>query len=40
MTFQVGQSHLGTSCDIFATSQIRQSYLGNSWHTAITPQIG
>ena len=40
MTSQVGQSHLGTSCDVFVTSQFRQSYLGNSWHVAITSQIG
>ena len=32
MKFQVGQFHLGTSCDDFATSQVRQSHLGNSWY--------
>ena len=30
MTFQIGQFHLATSCDVFATSQVRQSHLGNS----------
>ena len=40
MTSQVGQFHLGTSCDVFATSHVRQSHLVNSWYVAMASQIG
>ena len=39
MTSQVGQFHLSTSFDVFATSQVRQSHLGTSWLVAMTSQI-
>ena len=39
MTSQVGQFHLGTSCDVFATSQVCQSQLGNRWYVAMMSQI-
>ena len=40
MTSQVGQFHLGTSCDVFVTPQFCQSHLGNSWYVAVTSQSG
>ena len=40
MMSQVGQFYLHTSCDVFATFQVRQSHLGNSWYVATTSQIG
>ena len=40
MTSQVGQFHLGTTCDVFANPQVRQSHLGNSWYVTMRSQIG
>ena len=40
MTFQERQLDLGTSYNVFGTSQVRQSHLGNSWYVAMTSQIG
>ena len=40
MTPQVGQFLLGITCDVFATSQVRQSHLGNSWFVTMRSQIG
>ena len=41
MTSQVGQFYLRTSSIyVFATSQVRQSHLDNSWYVAMTSQIG
>ena len=40
MTSQVGQFYLGTTYDVFATSQVRQSHLDNSWYVALASQIG
>ena len=31
---------IGTSWYVFATSQVRHSYLGNSWDVGVTSQIG
>ena len=39
MRSQVGQFHLGASCNVFVMSQVRQSHLGNSWYIAMTSQI-
>ena len=39
MTSQPGQFHLGTSCDVIATSEVCQSHLGNSWYFAMMSQI-
>ena len=40
MTFQDRQLNLGTSCNVFGTSQVRQSHLRNSWYVTMTSQIG
>ena len=40
MTSQISQFHLDTSCDVFATFQVRQPHLGNSWYVTMTSQIG
>ena len=39
MRSQVGQFHLGASCNGFVMSQVCQSHFGNSWYVAMTSQI-